>query len=183
MWHLSDEALLAGMASGDGESAATLVRRLQARVFGLTLSVLGDRKLAEDAAQETFLKVWRHGGSFDGRRGRASSWVLSIAKNVAIDQLRMRRPEPVDPMETLSYLADESRGPEEAAVVDDSLQRLRSCISELPIDQRRCLALAVYHGRTAREIGEIEGIPVGTAKTRIRSGMVKLRQAMVVPDE
>lgn len=171
------------MAAGDEECTAALIRRLQARVFGLTLTILRDRKLAEDAAQETFLKVWRHAGSFDGRRGRASAWVLSIAKNVAIDQLRVRRSDPVDPSEVLAFLKDEGRGPEEAALMNDDLGRLRRHISALPEDQKRCLVLAAYYGRTAREISDIEGIPVGTAKTRIRSGMLRLRSSMKDADE
>src|SRR5687768_4128632 len=105
MWSLSDESLLAGMASGDREAAASFIRRYQARVFGLALSILSDRSAAEEVAQETFLRAWKHGGGFDPRRGQVSSWLLTITRNLAIDVLRMRRSDPFDP-DTLTSLLE-----------------------------------------------------------------------------
>src|ERR671935_2798473 len=101
---LSDEALLAGMGAGDPAAAAAFVRRFQARVYGLALTVLGDRGLADDVAQETFVRAWRHAETYDARRGRVPTWLLTIARNLAIDRSRMRSPLPIDPEVVASEL-------------------------------------------------------------------------------
>ncbi|HEY2640667.1 MAG TPA: sigma factor, partial [Streptosporangiaceae bacterium] len=84
MWILSDEALLAGLGSGDPEAAAAFVDRFQRRVFGLTLSILRDRQAAEEAAQEAFVRAWRHASTYDPRKGTVAAWLLMIARNVSI---------------------------------------------------------------------------------------------------
>ena len=94
---LSDEALLAGMGSGDATAAAEFVRRFERRIFGLTLSILRDRGAAEEAAQETFVRAWRHASGFDARRGSVAAWLLTIARNTSINMLPSRRADPVDP--------------------------------------------------------------------------------------
>jgi RNA polymerase sigma-70 factor (ECF subfamily) len=176
MWALSDESLLAGLASGDPEQAAAFVRRFQRRVYGLALGILDDSAAAEDVAQETFVRAWRHAGGYDPRRGRVASWLLTIARNVASDVLRMRRSEPVAPEALIAMAAASGDlNPEEHALAEERRRSLLSAIRELPPDQRRALIMAAFQGRTAREIGEAEGIPLGTAKTRIRAAMLKLR--------
>ncbi|HEY4375934.1 MAG TPA: sigma-70 family RNA polymerase sigma factor, partial [Acidimicrobiales bacterium] len=97
----SDDALLAAMAAGDGEAATAFVRRYQRRVFGVAYSVLGDRGRADDVAQEAFAKAWRHGTTFDARRGSVTTWLLTITRNLAIDTLRSQRLRPVDHLEEL----------------------------------------------------------------------------------
>src|SRR5712671_1342243 len=136
---LSDEALLAGLGSGNPDAAAAFVRRFQSRVYGLAVTMLHDRDLADDVAQETFVRAWRHAATYDARRGRVPSWLLTIARNLAIDRARLRP------------------------------------VTELPDDQRRAIVLATYAGRTAREISELDRVPLGTVKTRIRAAMLKLR--------
>src|SRR5437870_1713020 len=96
MWSLSDESLLAGLASGDPDAAAAFVRRFQGRVFGLAVTIVGDTGVAEDVAQETFVRAWQHAESYDARRGRVSTWLLSIARNLAIDTLRLKRYRPAE---------------------------------------------------------------------------------------
>jgi RNA polymerase sigma-70 factor (ECF subfamily) len=131
MWSPSDEALLAGLAAGDERAAATLVRRYQARVFGLALTMLGDPEAAEEVAQEAFLRAWRHAGAYDHRRGRVDTWLLSITRNLAIDRLRLRRTNPIDPaklegMELL--LMRHGRGED----LSDDLRNLTASLAELP---------------------------------------------------
>ena len=182
MRNLSDESLLAGLGSGDPDAAATFVRRFQHRVFGLTLSVLRDRGAAEEAAQESFVRAWRHASAYDPRRGTVAAWLLTIARNVSINMLPARRFDPVDPEAVLAVEAQ--RPPErgtEARVEDREL--LREPLAQLPADQRRALVLAVFYGLTAREISELDDVPLGTVKTRIRSAMLKLRSQLRVPDE
>jgi RNA polymerase sigma factor (sigma-70 family) len=177
---LSDETLLAGLASGDAEAAAAFVRRFQSRVYGLAVTMLRDAVLAEEVAQETFVRAWRHAATYDARRGRVPTWLLAIARNLAIDRARMRSPTPVDPDVIASEL--------DLAHVDSPIDvgerdRLRRAIASLPDDQRRALVLATYAGRTAREIAELDGVPLGTVKTRIRSAMLKLRESLGVEHE
>jgi RNA polymerase sigma factor (sigma-70 family) len=173
---LSDETLLAGLASGDAEAAAAFVRRFQSRVYGLAVTMLHDAELAEEVAQETFVRAWRHAATYDARRGRVPTWLLAIARNLAIDRARMRSPTPVDP----DVIASELDLAHVESVDVGERDRLRRAIGTLPDEQRRALVLATYAGRTAREIAELDGVPLGTVKTRIRSAMLKLRESLGV---
>jgi RNA polymerase sigma factor (sigma-70 family) len=176
----SDEALLAGYASGDPASAAAFVRRFQGRVYGLAMTIVRDPAVAEEVAQETFARVWRHGGAYDPRRGRVATWLLSITRNLAIDVTRTRRTQPADPELIAAELALETSAPAADEIVPppDEREQLRGAIAELPEDQRRALVLAAYLGRTAKEISDLDGLPLGTVKTRIRSAMQKLRSRL-----
>jgi RNA polymerase sigma factor (sigma-70 family) len=172
----SDEALLAGLAAGDPGAATAFVRRFQARVFGLAVTMVGNAAIAEEIAQEAFTRAWRHAGAYDARRGRVATWLLSITRNLAIDHLRGRRPEPLDPQTirdaeraVWTHAPAEGGGEQQVATA-----QLREALGELPGEQRRALLLAALFGFTAGEIGAIEGIPLGTAKTRIRTAMLKL---------
>jgi len=168
-----DEVLVAAMANGDDQAVVAFVRRYERRVYGLAWTMLGDPGLAEDVAQEAFVRAWQHAGSFDTRRGSASTWMLTIARNLAIDRIRLRRPIPVSP-EQLGCLM----GPvedDDPSIRGERAAMVRSALALLPVDQRRALLLAAVYGYTAAEIGQAEAIPLGTAKTRIRSGLGKLR--------
>jgi RNA polymerase sigma factor (sigma-70 family) len=169
---VSDEALLAGVAAGQRDAAAAFVRRFQARVYGLVITMVRDPGLAEDVSQEAFVRAWRHAATYDPRRGRVATWLLTIARNAAIDAIRMRRPEPLDP----DVLAARLEGPAETRPLPDD--RLRGAVAELPEEQRRALFMAVYLGHTAREISDHEGAPLGTIKSRIRMAMLKLHDAL-----
>jgi RNA polymerase sigma factor (sigma-70 family) len=172
----SDEALLAGMAVGEQASAATFVRRYQRRVFGLAYSMIGDAGAAEEVAQEAMTRVWRHAPVFDPRRGTVASWVLTITRNLAIDSLRLRRAVPTDPDDfTAAALRSSEHDPEDAAQRGDARDLVRAALAALPEEQRRAVVLAAVYGRTALEISESEGIPLGTAKTRIRTALIRMR--------
>jgi RNA polymerase sigma factor (sigma-70 family) len=184
VWSLSDEALLAGLATGDPDAAAAFVRRYQSRVYGLALTILGDAKAAEDVAQETFLRAWRHASTFDARRGTVPGWLLAIARNLALDRVRLKGSHPMDP-DFLAARLERDRGGDgldDASRIAER-ERLRELLTSLPAPQRRALVLATYFGRTAKEIGELDGTPVGTVKTRIRDGLLKLRGRLEVEDE
>lgn len=180
MWSVSDDALLAGLATGDPEAASAFVRRFQRRVFGLAFTIVGEARAAEDVAQEAFLRAWRHAGAYDARRGTVVTWLLTITRNLAIDAVRVRRPVTLDPDVILGLdLAGAERLPEELVALRDDADRLAAALARLPAEQRRALVLAGLMGRTAREVSEAEGIPLGTAKTRIRTGLLRLRAALV----
>jgi RNA polymerase sigma factor (sigma-70 family) len=181
---ISDEVLLSGMAVGDDQAGLVFVRRYQHRLFGLARGIIGDAALAEDVAQEAFIRIFRHATMFDARRGSVATWALTITRNLAIDALRLRSGTPTDPEDQVFIeLMSTERQPEDAAVTADSLERLRGDLADLPIDQRRAVLLAAMYGRTALEIAEAEGIPLGTAKSRIRLGMAKLREVVVIEED
>jgi RNA polymerase sigma-70 factor (ECF subfamily) len=179
---LSDEALLAGFGARDPDASAAFVRRFQSRVFGLALTVLGDRHEAEEAAQDAFLRAFRYADAYDPRRGTVATWLLSITRNVAIDHARVRRSEPVDPGVLLADAVEPGAPPEELGIASDEASRLRAALATLPDEQRRALLLAAFFGRTAREIGALDGTPIGTVKTRIRTAMLKLHGLLEVSD-
>jgi RNA polymerase sigma factor (sigma-70 family) len=180
---LNDEALLAGFRASEPETAAAFVRRFQGRVFGLALTIIGDRAEAEEAAQETLLRAWRYAQGYDPRRGPVDTWLLAIARNVSIDRARVPRTEPIDPCALLRLeTTDAGPSPHERQIAADEAARLRGAIFTLPPEQRRALVLAAFLGRTAREIGTIEDAPLGTIKTRIRTAMLKLHTMLEVRD-
>lgn len=172
----SDEALLAGMAVGDQQAGVSFVRRYQGRVYGLALSMLGDAAQAQDVAQEAFLRVWRHAQVFDRRRAAVSTWVLTITRNLAIDALRLRRPVVTDPSD-LFWAGLVAAGPltEERVEQAGTRDAVATALAALPPEQGRAVVLAAVYGFTAAEVGTLQGVPLGTAKTRIRRGLQKLR--------
>jgi RNA polymerase sigma factor (sigma-70 family) len=179
MHDAADDALLAAMAGGDSDAAVVFVRRFQSRVFGVANAVLGDRDRADDVAQEAFVKAWRHGDSFDARRGSVISWLLAITRNLAIDHLRAQKVRPTEPLDlVLIQLAGRDVDPAHAAAQEDERRRVVDALKDVPQEQRRAVLLAALGGRTAQEIGEIEDIPLGTAKTRIRTGLRRVRAAL-----
>ncbi len=177
---LSDETLLAGFAASDPQVTSAFVERFERRVFGLAFTIVGESRAAEDVAQEAFLRAWRHADVFDASRGTVRGWLLTITRNVAIDAVRAHRPVTVDPDDFLR-LSVSSPGGDAADVVAvrDDVRRAHEALSGLPDEQRRAVVLAGVWGLTAREIAEREEIPLGTAKTRIRTGLIRLRRALI----
>jgi RNA polymerase sigma factor (sigma-70 family) len=179
---LSDEALLTGLGSGDPDAAAAFVDRFQRRVFGMTLSILQDRQAAEEAAQEAFVRAWRRAAAYDPRRGTVAAWLLTIARNVAVNMLPTHRAYPVDP-EALLGLQETRPPPDADGQLAPVSQPMREALMRLPGEQRRALVLAVFYGYTAREVSELDKTPVGTVKTRIRAALMRLRSQLGVRDE
>jgi RNA polymerase sigma factor (sigma-70 family) len=177
--NLSDDSLLAGMAMGDGAAAAAFVRRYQPRVYGLALTIVGSTAVAEEVAQEAFLRIWRSATAYDARRGQVGTWVLTITRNLAIDALRLRGEQPIAPDVLMGTLLSREEHHSRRPQYEDRDQ-LRTALRALPPEQGRSIVLSVVYGLTAKETADLEGIPLGTAKTRIRRGIAKLRQALAV---
>ena len=178
---VSDDGLLAGMAEGDAQAAAVFVRRYQARVFGLALTIVHTPALAEEVAQEAFLRAWRAAGGYDPRRGTVAGWLLAITRNAAIDAARLVRDEPYDPAALVDVLVE----PDAAGGVADRVageEPVRAALARLPREQAVAVTLAAVYGLTAREIAGREAIPLGTAKTRIRLGLARLRSEWELDD-
>jgi RNA polymerase sigma factor (sigma-70 family) len=179
---LPDEALLAGFGAGDGALAVAFVRRFQRIVFGVAIAVTSDPGTAEDVAQHAFERAWRHASVYDARRGSVRSWLTTITHNLAVDVVRARSAMPMDPDDLPAVVTAMTDSPERLAVANDSAQGLRQALGRLPATQARAVAMAGIYGMTAGQIAETEQIPLGTAKTRIRDGMRKLRAAYL-PEE
>jgi RNA polymerase sigma factor (sigma-70 family) len=173
------------MAIGDETAAIAFVRRYQRRVFGLAQSMLGDAQAAEDVAQEALVRAWRHAQVFDARRGSAATWVLAITRNLAVDALRLRRSTPVDPSQfgLLGQVSTEMSPEEIVETSSGPASELVQALRELPGEQRRALVLAAVYGLTAEAVSKHESIPLGTAKTRIRTALQKLRRSLEEPVE
>ncbi|WP_428537063.1 RNA polymerase sigma factor [Propionicimonas sp.] len=175
----SDAALVAALALNDEPAAVAFVRRFQGPVYGLALSVTRDPALAEDVAQEAFLRAWRAASSYDIRRGSVLTWLLTITRNLAIDAIRARRSAPVEAGQLEQLLSTTLAGqpPDGTGGRVESIAAAER-LARLPAEQARAVVLAVVGGRTAAEVAAYEGIPLGTAKTRIRSGLHRMRLAM-----
>ncbi len=173
-----DEVLLSGLGAGDPQLSAEFVHRFQRLVFGIALTVLGDVRMAEDVAQLAFERAWTHAAMFDARRGSVSAWLGSITHNLAVDVARSRRPTPIDPADLDAVLAAITRTPESDALAGEAADELRAAIAALPPDQARALTMAAYRGMTAQDIAASEGIPLGTAKSRVRAAMLRLHTAL-----
>lgn len=174
---LPDETLLAGLGAGDADLALAFVRRFQRIVFGVAVGVIRDPAAAEDVAQQAFEQAWRHAQMYDSRRGSVRAWLTTIARNLAVDVLRARTSAPVDPDDLPALLTAVTETPERVAVANDRAAGLRRELGRLPAPQARAVAMAGIYGMTARQIADAESVPLGTAKTRIRDGMQKLRAA------
>lgn len=175
----SDEALVAGMSAGDDRAAEAFVRRHERRVFGIALAITSDRATAEDVAQETFVRAWRHAAVFDPRRAPATAWLSTITRNLAIDSLRLRRAIPIEPDDAIWFRADDEGGrPEARGEHTHAMDRVRAALRTMPADQRRALVRSAFYGQSAAEIADLEDIPLGTAKSRIRLGLARVRDIL-----
>jgi RNA polymerase sigma-70 factor (ECF subfamily) len=175
----ADHVLLLGLGRGDPEAGRAFVLRYQRRVYGLARSMIEDPTHAEEIAQEALIRAWRNAGSYDARLGSVSSWLLTITRNLAVDALRRKSAQPTDPSAALFLdLPAQCAEPVDTAIVADDTDRVSAALRLLPDEQRRALLLAAFYGLTAREISEAESIPLGTAKSRIRSSLRKVRSLL-----
>lgn len=169
---LRDRKLERDLRRQDPTAVERIGSRLGPIVLGYLTSVLGDRGAAEDAMQVTMVEVWRRGPSYDPDRGSLATWVLTIARSRALDQLRRRVPEPFDPGAVAQAL---DRDAEDA--VDALLEqwRMAALMSNLPKEESKLLSMRFYEGLSQREIAERTGIPLGTVKMRMVRALERLR--------
>lgn len=174
----SDAELLRAVASGDEAALASIYDRYASILLGLLLRILHSRGEAEDVLQEVFLQVWRRAGDFDESRGRGFTWLVTLARSRAIDRLRA--------LDSRARTAAASASEPSELASDASADTFRSeqreivqaALAQLPDEQRRTLLLAYEEGLTQTEIAERMGQPLGTVKTRTRSGLLKLREML-----
>jgi RNA polymerase sigma-70 factor (ECF subfamily) len=168
--------LMDQVAHGNENAFLALYDRYVSRVHGLTLYILRDPQLAEEATQDTFLKLWSRARQYVTERGAFLPWLLTIARHVALDRLRLEARRPLmadtnDPEDAWERLPDRASLPEESR-----WRSLYFAVQSLPTDQRKVIELAYYQGMSQSEIAEVLGWPLGTVKTRIRTAMQKLRE-------
>ena len=156
----------------------TLFRDNGLACYQLARSVLRDSHLAEDAVQEAFLQHWRQAGRYDPRRSSARSWLLLLTYRKAVDRVRHEELRRVSTLDGSQDQASAERGPEDRAVASGLGDRVRQALATLPTSQRESIALAYWGGYTQVEVAAITGAPLGTVKTRMRSGMISLRMAL-----
>jgi RNA polymerase sigma-70 factor (ECF subfamily) len=178
-----DEELVAQLSHQDMEAFEALYDRYGNIVYSVSLRILGDVHAAEDVVQEVFLRVWRKPDHYDTARGRFLTWLLSVARNRAIDEQRSRgRRQRFEvgsaPLDGEGPQGDEADDPALAALVSDERSAVRRALVGLPPEQRSAIELAYYGGFTQQEIARALGEPLGTVKTRIRLGMQKMRAAL-----
>jgi RNA polymerase sigma factor (sigma-70 family) len=182
VWDASDEALLAGFATGDPGAAGAFVRRFQSRVVGLASLITHDAADAEEVAQDAFVRAWRYAASYDPRRGSVPGWLLGIVRNVAVDRVRMssRRKETAFEDVPGDGRAEQLADTADAIADRDAAAPVVTALRALPAEQREALVAVTLYGLTARELSEATNVPLGTAKTRIRLGLRRLRDQMGV---
>jgi RNA polymerase sigma-70 factor (ECF subfamily) len=175
---ISDDDLLHAAANGDERALAAIYDRYRLILFGLILRILHDREEAEDVLQEAFLQVWRRAADFDAARGRAFTWLVTIARSRALDRLRSAGSRARLAEEAGRLPHDEVGDAAQDAVKSEQGAIVRQALAELPEEQQKTLFLAYFEGLTQTEIAARLGDPLGTVKTRMRSGMIKLRELL-----
>jgi RNA polymerase sigma-70 factor (ECF subfamily) len=166
----TDEDLLARVADGDHDAFGALYRRYARAVLGLAMRRLGDRGRAEDAVQEAFTSVWRAARSYRRERGPVAPWLYAVARNAIADRGRVRVEPPAPQIETPSDAPEPDVRAEQAWLA----WRVHRALEELPESERTVIELAYWRGLSQSEISEMLGIPLGTVKTRTRSGLRRL---------
>lgn len=175
----ADEMLLSAIAAGDQDALARLYDRYQGLMYGMATRITGDTSLAQDVVQDAFLGIWRNAGRYVSGRGSARTWILSITHHRAVDVLRRRRPT--------SEMPDSETAQPSALVVPDvwpevsqrlDAETVRAALDALPSVQRQAIELAYFRGLTQMEIAERTDAPLGTVKSRVRLGLLRLRRVL-----
>jgi RNA polymerase sigma-70 factor, ECF subfamily len=180
----TDLRLLQRVATRDTGALAELYDRHSRLLFGLILRIAGDRAETEEILQEAFLRVWTRAEIYDGRVGGPLPWIVRVARNIAIDRLRARRTraaiDTAAPAERTAEAvpASDIQSPEAIVLDAERRQALTGALAGLPVEQRQLIEAAFFEGYTHSEIARRFGLPLGTVKTRIRAGMIAMRQRL-----
>lgn len=176
------EGLILATASGDARAFRDLYLAASPHLFALLLRMLKRRDWAEDALQDSLLKVWRKSESYSPDKGSPATWLFTIARHRALDMLRAQRPEDSielgddeDGAPMRMDMADETENPEARAVEREGIGRMERCMQGLLEAERRCVMLAYYEGYTHPELAQALDAPLGTVKSWVRRGLGKLR--------
>jgi RNA polymerase sigma-70 factor (ECF subfamily) len=170
-----EQLLVEGLLAGNEEAVRQLYARYARPIFTLGLRLLGSAEAAEELTQDVFLAAWRKAARFDPARGRLSTWLMTIAHNLAVDRLRRETGVTRPHLVLVDEVPETTTADEDEALMErDAAIRALACLSEA---EKRLLARAYFGGLTAREIATSDGIPLGTVKTRLRTALIKVRRA------
>jgi RNA polymerase sigma-70 factor (ECF subfamily) len=180
---VTDADLIVLVTQGDQDALAMLYERYSRAVYSFSLRIVGDAQVAEEILQEVFVRAWQQGGSFQSARGSLITWLLSITHNLSIDEVRRRKRRPQkaeseEPESILAALPDAGPDVEEEVWLSSLRGSIQDALQQLPAAQREAIELAYFQGLTQREIADTLGEPLGTIKTRMRLGMLKLREQL-----
>jgi RNA polymerase sigma factor (sigma-70 family) len=174
------DTLLGRCALRDRAAFSALYRATSANLFGIALRIVRKRPWAEEVLQEAFVKIWNHASSYDANRGTPMTWMINVVRNQAFDMKRRAdvRAElnavPVDE----DLLPASENNPAEQVAVDKELTRLQRCLGQLADEQRQCMLWVYHDGYTLAEIAERRRLPLGTVKTWVRRGLIRVRECM-----
>jgi RNA polymerase sigma-70 factor (ECF subfamily) len=170
--------LLSRTALGDRKAFAELYEATRSKLFAVSLRIVRERSIAEEALQDGFVSVWNHAGDYSRARSAPLTWMTSIVRNRCLDIVRRTRELP-DVDDTLAgLLVDESAAPMREAQARAEAHSLRRCLDELEPEQRQSIALAFFHGLTHSELAAHMRKPLGTVKTHVRRGLARLRECL-----
>ena len=169
---------MARVAAGERDALRDLYDATRAKLFGVVLRILSDRGESEDVLQEVYLTVWRRAGAFDPARASAAAWLTAVARNRAIDRLRARPSRPHDGPEAAMRLPDPGPGPEASLERSDEGRRLHACLEELRPEEAGTIRTAFLEGVTYEALALRTGKPLGTVKSWVRRGLLRLRDCL-----
>ena len=172
--------LLARIAAGDQPALAEFYDASSAKVFGLVMKILADRTVAEEVTMDVYTQVWRRASSYDAERGTPGSWLMTLAKTRAIDRFRssyLERGRQV-PLDHAAEVPGDRATPEQYSAGLERQRRVQEAMASLSAEQRQAIALAYYWGLSQSEIADRLQLPLGTVKTRMRLGMIRLREVL-----
>ena len=171
--------LLASAALGDRAAFAELYRATSSKLFAVSLRIVRERPLAEEALQDSFVKIWNHAADYAQAKSAPTTWMSAIVRNRSLDIVRRTREEPDVDDALAANLADPGAAPPREAEARADAHSVRECLEELDAEQRQTIALAFFHGLTHSELAQHLRRPLGTVKTHIRRGLAKLRDCLV----
>ena len=172
--------LLARIAAGDQPALAEFYDASSAKVFGLAMKILGDRTVAEEVTMDVYTQVWRRAATYDAERGTPGSWLMTMAKTRAIDRFRssyLERGRQV-PLDHAAEVPGDRATPEQYSAGLERQRLVQEAMASLSAEQRQAIALAYYWGLSQSEIADRLQLPLGTVKTRMRLGMIRLREVL-----
>lgn len=191
-------AVIGKFTNGNADDEVKLMKRIQARdanaldelydlykrlLFGMVIAIVKKHEEAEDVLQEIFIKIWNKADSFDAKRGNAYSWIVTLARNTAIDRIRSKgyktqQKQSVSIHEPLFFLEGDTYDPMETTIFSDRAELVKQALEQIPAKQSEVIKIAYYRGMTQSEIARSLDIPLGTVKTRTRQGMIKLKRIL-----
>jgi RNA polymerase sigma-70 factor (ECF subfamily) len=182
---LAEDELVARLLARDEDALRTAIDRFGPLVLATARRVVNERSLAEEVAQDTFVALWRRPGAYDSERGSLRAFLLGVARNKAVDLVRRERARRRTVETLLAEAAPASAGvPTDESIADvDARDQVLTALDKLSVVQREAILLAYFGGRTYREVARELDIPEGTAKTRLRDGLTRLRELIAGPDE